>query len=187
MLATNRTERMRLSGALFVSQVWPVIREHCGGGGIVAVERPDGNASPGFALLDLNAGIDFIQIDPDGVPFGLGVRVQESGSRPFDTFTIRRRTARGGTTELAKRMAALDKLHLKPLFSRWTVQAYVTASPARSLLSVAVVPTVALLTHIKTGHEDEHWWVNQTTDAEFVYVPWTVLPAYWAPFIWRAP
>jgi hypothetical protein len=178
---------MRFSGALFLSQVWPVIREHCGGGRVVAVERPDGRASPGFALLDLEAGIDYIQIDPDGVPFGLAVRVQECRGQSFDTFTVRRRTRHGRPTELAKRLAALDKLHLKPLFSRWTIQAYVTASDRRSLVAVGVVPTVALLTHVKAGHEDEHWWLDQTTDAEFLYVPWTVLPSYWAPFVWRAP
>ena len=186
MLASDVQRDLRASARAFGGLVWPAIREHCGGGELVAIETADGYRPLAFEKLDTLAGIDYIQVEPDGVLTGIAARVQPVDGAPWDTFTIREFRDSGRTTELEKRMAAYNRLHHEPMFPHWTVQAYVTAGPTPQLLSAGVILTKQLFGHIGRTREGEGWRRRRTQNAGFLYVDWGALPPFYPVFIVRA-
>jgi hypothetical protein len=139
--AVTVSQAMSDSRAAFVSTVWPVIRDGCGGGRIVPVE--DVSAAEFVRELDVLAGIDAWQILSDNgagdVMRGIASRVQ--WGHDWSTFTVRRSVPSGRPTEYDKRSAALcgDRGYLCP---HLTVQAYIAGG---QLLSVGVATTAAVI------------------------------------------
>jgi len=190
MLATDVREDLERASGHFQGLVWPMIRDWCGGGALATVETARGEAPLVCQYLDMFAGCDYLQKADDGLIYGIAARVQFV-ERSYDTFTVRRTRYSGAETEFAKRCAALDRAHLKPICPPWTVHAYVTRGQPARLLSVAAVRTLALFQHIRTGHEGTDWWLQRTANgrhgaAEFICVAWDALPEYHRPLIWRA-
>jgi hypothetical protein len=141
----------------FAQYVWPVVANHLGNGQLVAIE---GVCNQHCRILDCQAGIDYLQLLPDGGVRGLAARVQTC-SRAFETFTIRL------GTELPKRLRDLSNGYLCPTH---TLQAYLTPSK----VIVGVIETSELYRQIKTLHKSNLLQIRTNTQDgnRFVCVKW---------------
>lgn len=144
-------------------------------------------------VLDMNAGIDFIQVAENGCLRGIASRVQPC-EKAWDTFTIRARRVSGAKTELDKRTLAFGPNErwrgwIVPYF---TIQAYVYAPPVRgiglerSLLSVGVTMTRDLIEYVDANEAGDAWYWQRTGNAWFIVVPWDAYRAS-GKRLWRHP
>lgn len=136
---------MSSSTRAFVEVVWPALTPVLGG---ESQYMPiEGIAGHELAhQLDMVAGIDGFQIRHDRLFMrGIATRVQwiRTGSKPYDTFSIRVSRPSGGITERDKRLVAVQFRAYGPLFPDLTIQAYLREK-TNELLSVGVVKTVDL-------------------------------------------
>lgn len=181
----TKWQRWSASAQAFPRFAWPAIGPLIGGGRLVNVEGAD-VLTEVHETLDILGGVDYIQVDPDDVPFGIASRVQFTDA-PYDTFTLRRTLASGRLTELARRLVSYERIHHEPIGPRWFVQSYVSLSDPQRLLSAAAIPMKYLLAQYLCGRPGQSWYVNApgAGDAEFVYMRWSEFPSYWAPIVWR--
>lgn len=124
----------------FKRVVWPAIEPLFGHGRIVSMECA---TSRGLMKdFDTLAGIDaWHMLDSKGVMRGVASRVQW-GDKNWRTFSIRRERPHGVSTELEKRLYAIDNPSHNWLFPAVTVQAYLTLpKPGGCLLEAAVIHT----------------------------------------------
>lgn len=186
---TTLQTRLADSAYDFGRVVWPVVQDYCGGGQLVPVESVTDSA---FArTLDMTAGIDAWQLHQAGLR-GIASRIQWT-LRPYDTFTIRESTPRGGRTELAKRLQAYQQIFDGWLSPAFHIQAYVTERRVGELLSVAAVRTNDLMWLIEDCgaysrqtqclHSPPHWrreWNHD--DSTFLVIAWKWLSAHGLDF-----
>lgn len=153
------------SAADFTRVVWPVIKEHCGGGTFVPVESA---STSGFdSNLDIQAGIDAWQVHQELGIRGIASRVQW-GDKAWNTFTVRKSRASGVKTEYEKRLAAITGSG-GWLYPHLTVQAYVSKRGGTGrLLSVGVIETAELFTYLENAPER----VNKDGQSSFAYYEW---------------
>jgi len=165
------------SAKAFVDLVWPMIREHLGGGELVPAEAVmDERMSKDFDML---AGIDAWQVCRPGGIRGIASRVQK-GKKAWNTFTIRYARTTGTETEYSKRMRAIEHSDMGWLLPHITVQAYVTNELDR-LLSCAVVRTKDLFCFAAESmreHDGKVYMQENRYDGNaFIVAPWDVLAA----------
>ena len=175
----SRAEQsMERSSADFLAYVWPAVRGHLGGGSIEPVEAVTAEGTT--KNLDVLAGIDvWHYLDGEVGMRGIGSRVQwlypdnpRWESRwPWRTFTVRKSTSYGNTTEYEKRLAAIDD-DRGLLYPHLTVQAYVHTRGSGPLDAAAVVRTSDLIRHIDRHGADV---VPGRAGQTFYSVPWDVL------------
>jgi hypothetical protein len=152
---------IRKSANRVISEVWPVIRAHLGGGEISSMELSD---APIHVKMDVIAGVDLFQITNKGIT-GLAARCQDdklayAHRPPFRTFTVRRLRSRSeevgkdpdsdpeSQCEYQKRLAAIES-DGEYMYPYYTVQAY--WGPDGELDRVAVVQTTKLYEAIRLG------------------------------------
>lgn len=135
---------MAWSSALFVGEVWPLIRPCIGGGALMQIENSPDRAMA--SMLDMRCGVDAWHLHTDGVR-GIASRIQSGCC--YRTFTVRMRRHTGGETEFAKLERAITSGRgwLRPQI---TVQAY-AKTQAGPVLCVGVTNTDDLYRFIKSG------------------------------------
>jgi hypothetical protein len=120
--------------------------------------------------LDSFCGIDAMVKTKDNQVYGVAVRNQyiAVGQHPYNSFTIRSGRHTGNTTELAKRMDAIENGYLYP---RQTIQAYFEKGTNR-LLSAASILTKDLYEFCKL-----HSYLvgSQSSDNDFKVINWSSL------------
>jgi len=122
----------------FLRVVWPKVEPMLAGGRLEPVESTTSRRRIDRDI-DILAGIDaWHMLDSQGVMRGIASRVQW-GPKNWRTFTIRKSRPTGATTELAKRLYALDHLDQGWLFPSLTIQAYVTEKREGRLLGAAII------------------------------------------------
>lgn len=121
--------------------VWPVIRPWCGGGNYQEIES--GKEAGPMLILDAVAGVDGLQVLPNGMGVrGIASRLQW-GEMAWNTFTVRKGRSNGCVTEMAKRKYAIETPGcLVPYF---TCQAYLSSKQQGKLLSCAICYTHQLI------------------------------------------
>jgi len=144
------------SNAAFLSLVWPVIAEKCGGGSIKPVELMDDEISKD---LDVLCGIDIWQTVSGSGCRGIASRVQ-FGDKNWRTFTIRKSRDSGARTEYEKRREAILSGG-KYIFPYLTCQAYV--SNCGNLIGCGLAKTASIINAIEEGRA----YVNRTDNASF--------------------
>ena len=127
------------SAEYFVAHVWPALRDHVGGGEILPVETVVGSKM--CRVLDTQSGVDAWQFKEGSGLRAIASRVQfddhavDRHGDPWNSFTVRAKTARGNRSELDKRLDAIENGWLYP---HYTVQAYTVGG---ALLSCAIAKT----------------------------------------------
>lgn len=146
-------ENINRSADDFLHVVWPIIKEHLGGGQIIPVEIV---TDIEFSKeIDMLAGIDAWHVLDNNLGMrGLASRVQWKyidgriangfGKTGYHTFTIRWATASGQKTEIDKRFYAIMSEPGEVLFPAYTVQAYLD-KPKGAYLSGAIIKTRELI------------------------------------------
>jgi hypothetical protein len=127
--------------------------------------------------LDQTAGVDSWNVKHDDTIRGVASRVQyietSQLNGPPGTFTIRKSLPSGAKTEFQKRLDAIRKDALYPV---WTVQAYLDRPDGR-LMEVGRVKTKNLIEHINGGSEDDgdYFVKDPPGEASFYIVKWSKL------------
>lgn len=151
----------------FVDKARPIIRELLNGGETVRVEGLGDDVS---RLLDMSCGIDYLHVYHDsGLVWGMASRVQRipEGSRPYDTFTVRKARESGARTEHEKRVWAIVKGGLYPYL---TMQAYTDGD---EIASLGIARTVDVMDYVELGLADErHTGADKVGQASFYVVSW---------------
>lgn len=158
--------------------VWPHLGPKIGGGVYLPME---GVKSPLPMALDMQCGIDGIQLPLYGEPIAWATRVQKcspSGgfaTSGYDTFTIRSFRDSGAKTELEKRIEDTRDVDRtegpRPLRSGLTGHAYI--DDGGNFLSCGVICTVDLNRYLRFGQRFIR--SNRTNNAGFVYVGWRLI------------
>lgn len=163
-------DNLRDSSADFCEFVWPVIKSYIGDGRIDPVEAVTNESTT--RNLDMLAGIDAWQYLTCGMR-GIASRIQwlyPDNSYlerywPWNTFTVRQRTASGCDTEYQKRLKAIESKR-GLLYPHLTVQAYIYRKRHGPLDAVAVVETAELIDYIrrynpplKTGKDGHQFYI----------------------------
>lgn len=117
-------------------------------------------------MLDREAGIDYFREDGHGLQ-GIASRVQFAYT--LDTFTIRTERESGNTTELEKRLYAIEHDYLYPEF---TLQAYFNNSINLKLYSIAIIKTVDLFEYYKMY---PNRFKERESNAKFIFIEWEYL------------
>ena len=152
----------------FMDIVVPVSLPVLGGGEVIPVE--DVSAEGFVRDLDVLAGIDaWHMVREDGLMRGIASRVQ--WGPVYRTFTIRAKLPSGGSTELHKRMQALERSGEGWLFPHLTCQAYLT-DHGGPLLAVGVAKTIDILWLVSHGYYTER--TCKTDGNLFRVVSWDV-------------
>ena len=135
------------SAQAFREVVWPAIAPMIGGGRLVQVETHSDKELR--VLLDTRASVDAFQDEPGGLrAMACRVQLPRPDGEPYNSFTIRKRTARGSCmTERAKLVHALEHDYERPY---WHVQAYI-GEWGGSLLTAAAVRTSDLVRAMSAG------------------------------------
>lgn len=163
-----------LSNSCFDFQrlVWPVLCSKIGGELMVV----EGMAHDDMRTrLDVLAGIDAWHIKDGSGMRGIGSRIQwiRPGTRPYNTFTIRKSRESGASTEFEKRRRAIASKD-GWLFPHLTVHAYVQKPERRGqLLSLGIARTADLVEYIlKYPWQVSMRRVGRDGAAEFYAVHW---------------
>lgn len=162
---TKRTytlDQARTSRA-FAEIAWPAIAARLGGGELLVVED---DPHPIMRALDIQAGIDAIQVLPSGQLRGLATRVQviPEGSKPYDTFSVRLERDSGTETEYVKRLNAMRNNYLRPSL---VVHGYIRSWDG-PVLSVAAARMLDVWRMVHEGR----FMKKRTTNATFAAVDW---------------
>lgn len=130
----------------------PVLERWSDGRNVSVEAVTDGEMA---AELDQTAGVDSWNVKRDDTIRGVASRVQYIETSKLDeppgTFTIRKSVPSGAKTEFQKRLDAIRKDALYPV---WTVQAYLDR-PNGQLLEIGRVKTKDLIEHINDGSEGD--------------------------------
>lgn len=146
------------------------------GGRIIHVEALTDDLA---SSLDMQSGIDAVQLEAGAGIRGIGVRIQECplpGSS-YDTYTIRRSRDSGARTEYAKLVEAIEANDGR-IYPYWTIQAYVTAQPPDGQLrcfGVAYTRTIVTAIEDWEAAGQPSWsnvWPQRTSNASFYVVRW---------------
>jgi hypothetical protein len=114
-------------------------------------------------MLDVKSGIDYFREDEHGLQ-GIASRVQFVYK--YNTFTIRTERESGNTTELEKRLYAIEHGYLYPEF---TLQAYFDNSINLKIYSIAIIKTIDLFEYYRIHHEE---FRENESNAKFKYIEW---------------
>lgn len=149
--------------------VWPAIKRAVGGS-LISVEGDSGNIAK---QIDMISGIDAIIKSEQGIK-SVASRVQRcSGSKPWNTFTIRAARNTGAKTEWEKRCNSIQNNN--SIYPMMTMQSYVSGQ-SDSFESAAIIKTnhlyeyaIAELKRLKT---------KRTSNALFYVVEWSTLMSW---------
>jgi hypothetical protein len=155
---------MGWSSALFISQVWPIIKRDVGGGDLLLMEgRPDVELAK---LLDMRAGIDGWHLMQGGGIRGIASRIQK-GDKVWETFTVRRSRSSGADTEFQKRKDAIQAKDGQ-IYPHLTVQAYAKTEQG-PVLAAGICKTADLIAFIESGMAE----VRTASNATFFVCSWS--------------
>jgi hypothetical protein len=154
------------SAHAMIRDVWPLMAPALGGGYLLPLE---GRSDPVRRLLDLECGIDYIQVHPTGWMRAIASRVQVAGATLYNTFTVRSSRSSGACTELEKRrLAAGVRGAIMP---EVTIQAYLETKSGPPLTAAACW-TRDLLEMIGHLAGVERTASDGASEATFIAISW---------------
>ena len=132
------------------------------GGHTVAVE---GDKNQVCKILDLNCGIDYLQVYENGLCSGIASRFQDYPN--MRTFTVRKARESGAMTELQKREMALEHGCIYPV---WTMQGYVQHG---QIVGLGITNTRSLIWFVNKGYaKPQRTGADQMGQASFFVCEW---------------
>lgn len=145
----------------YVQKATPIISKLLGGR-TIAVEGDDNEVCK---LLDMQCGIDYLQVHENGLVVGIASRFQDYPN--MRTFTVRNKRESGAKTEMEKRQLAIKHRFIYPAL---TMQGYVQKG---DIVGIGITSTRQLLWFVERGYaKSQHTGEDQKGQAAFWVCRW---------------